>query len=109
MDAGHRVEAKHFNGTYALRDDGRRSGKLVLKVGEDNKTVTGWYYSAKDGSKYEVKGKIGVPAHAVELTVKFPRAEQVFKGMLFTGDGLALAGTSKLADREAAWYATREE
>lgn len=106
---GEKFEAKHFNGTYLLRDDGRRAGKLVLKVGEDNKTLTGWYYSAKDGAKYEVKGRIGVPAHAVELTVKFPRTEQVFKGMLFTGDGLAMAGTSKMVEREAAWYATREE
>jgi hypothetical protein len=106
---GEKFEAKHFNGTYKLHDDGRRAGKLVLKVGEDSKEVTGWYYSAKDGSKYEVKGKVGVPAHSIELTVKFPRTEQVFKGMLFTGDGKAMAGTSKMVEREAAWYATREE
>ena len=28
---------------------------------------------------------------------------------MFTGDGKALAGTSRLADREAAFYAMREE
>jgi hypothetical protein len=106
---GEKFEAKYFNGTYRLHDDGRRSGKLVLKVGEDGKEITGWYYSAKDGSKYEVKGKVGVPIHSVELTVKFPRTEQVFKGMMFTGDGKAMSGTSKMVEREAAWYAVREE
>ena len=106
---GEKFEAKYFNGSYRLHDDGRRAGKLVLKVGEDGKEITGWYYSAKDGSKYEVKGKVGVPAHSVELTVKFPRTEQVFKGMLFTGDGKAMAGTSRLERRETAFYAVREE
>jgi hypothetical protein len=106
---GEKFEARYFNGTFKLQDDGRRAGKLVLKVGEDNKEITGWYYSAKDGSKYEVKGKVGVPIHSVELTVKFPRTEQVFKGMMFTGDGKAMAGTSKMVEREAAWYAVREE
>ena len=35
--------------------------------------------------------------------------EQVFKGMLFTGTGKAIAGTSRMVDREAGFYATREE
>jgi hypothetical protein len=29
--------------------------------------------------------------------------------MLFTGTGKAIAGTSRMADRDAAFYATREE
>jgi hypothetical protein len=98
----------HFNGTFRLHDDGRRSGKLVLKV-DDDKRVSGSYYSDKDGSKYEVTGKLGTPAHAIEFTIKLPRTEQTFKGMLFTGDGKAIAGTSRLTDREAAFYAVREE
>ena len=106
---GPRVEAKHFSGAFRLHDDGRRSGKLVLSVDEE-KRVTGAYYSDKDGAKYEVNGKVSAtPAHAIEFTVKFPRTEQTFKGMLFTGDGKAIAGTSRLIDREAAFYATREE
>ena len=76
---------------------------------EDNKTVTGSYYSDKDGQKYDVTGKIGTPTHSIEFMVKFPRTEQVFKGMLFTGTGKAIAGTSRMVDREAAFYATREE
>jgi hypothetical protein len=105
---GPRFSPEYFNGTFRLHDDGRRSGKLVLKVGEDRQ-VTGAYYSDKDGQKYDVTGKVGTPAHAIEFTVKLPRTEQAFRGMLFTGDGKAIAGTSRLADREAAFYATREE
>lgn len=104
-----KFDAKVFAGTYALRDDGRRSGKLTLKVDDDGKGITGSYYSDKDGQKYDVVGKVGPQAHAVEFTVKLPRTEQTFKGMLFTGDGLAIAGTSRLADREAGFYAVREE
>jgi hypothetical protein len=106
---GEKFEPKYFAGTFRLNDDGRRAGKLVLKVDEDNKTVTGSYYSDKDGQKYEVTGKIGTPTHSIEFMVKFPRTEQVFKGMLFTGTGKAIAGTSRILDRDAAFYATREE
>jgi hypothetical protein len=106
---GDKFEASAFTGTYRLFDDGRRSGKLVLKLEQDGRTVVGWYYSDRDGQKYEVRGRLGVPLHAIEFTVKFPRTEQFFKGMLFTGDGKALAGTSRLIDREAAFYALREE
>ncbi len=106
---GRKVEPRHFAGTFRLHDDGRRSGKLVLAVDEERR-VTGWYYSDRDGAKYEVNGKVGTtPPHAVEFTIKFPRSEQTFRGMLFTGDGKAIAGTSRLADRESAFYATREE
>lgn len=105
---GSKFEASHFNGTFRLHDDGRRSGKLVLQVDED-RTVTGAYYSDKDGAKYEVHGKVGLPLHTIEFTIKLPRTQQTFKGMLFTGDGKAMAGTSRMIDREAAFYATREE
>jgi hypothetical protein len=105
---GDKFEARYFNGTFRLHDDGRRSGKLVLKV-DDDRRVTGSYYSDKDGRKYEVTGKVGTPLYAIEFTIRFPRTEQTFKGMLFTGDGRAIAGTSRLTDRETAFYATREE
>ena len=36
-------------------------------------------------------------------------AEQVFQGCLFTGDGKVLTGTSKMAEREAGFYAVRTE
>jgi hypothetical protein len=105
---GGKFDPKYFAGTFRLHDDGRRSGKLTLKV-DDEGSVTGTYYSDKDGQKYEVEGKIGTPHHAIEFRVKFPRSEQVFKGMLFTGDGKAIAGTSRLAERDSAFYAVRSE
>ncbi|MFO0876655.1 MAG: hypothetical protein U0840_04715 [Gemmataceae bacterium] len=105
---GEKFEPRYFAGTYFLHDDGRRSGKLVLKVDEENR-VTGGYYSDKDGQKYDVQGKIGSPLHTIEFSIKFPRTEQFFRGMLFTGNGKAMAGFSRLIERETAFYAIREE
>jgi hypothetical protein len=101
-------EPKYFNGTYKLYDDGRRGGRLMLNVEEDG-SVTGAYYSDKDGKKYDVRGKVGTPKHSIQFTVQFPNAEQVFQGCLFTGDGKALTGTSRMAEREAGFYALRVE
>lgn len=105
---GETFEPRYFNGTFKLHDDGRRSGTLKLEVAEDG-SVSGSYYSDKDGRKYEVRGKVGSPTHSIRFTVVFPRSEQTFQGMLFTGDAKVLAGTSRIADREAAFYAVRME
>jgi hypothetical protein len=105
---GDTFETKYFNGKFKLYDDGRRSGTLELKVKEDNE-VTGAFYSDKDGQKYDVVGKIGPAKHAIQFVVKLPRTDQTFQGWLFTGNGLALSGYSKLQDREAGFYATRIE
>jgi hypothetical protein len=105
---GEKFDMKYFTGTFKLYDDGRRSGKLILKVDADG-AVSGAYYSDKDGQKYDVEGKIGTPQYAIEFRVRFPRSEQVFKGMLFTGNGKAIAGASRLAERDAAFYAVRSE
>jgi hypothetical protein len=105
---GEKFEPSYFNGTYKLYDDGRRSGTLKIKVA-DNGDVDGYYYSDKDGSKYEVAGSIGNPKHQVEFTVTFPRAVQSFRGMLFTGDARAITGTSRLQERETGFYAVRVE
>ena len=106
--AGETFEPSWFNGTYHLRSDGRRSGKLTLKVEEDG-TVGGVYYSDKDGSKYPVSGHIGTPKHALQFAIKFPRAEETFQGCMFTGDGQAITGTSRLQERETGFYARRVE
>jgi hypothetical protein len=105
---GDTFESRYFNGTYKLQDDGRRSGTLTLRVADDGE-VTGSYYSDKDGRKYEVTGKLGAARHAIQFTIKFPRSEQVFHGWLFTGDGRALTGFSRLLGREAGFYALRAE
>jgi hypothetical protein len=98
----------YFNGTYRLYDDGRRSGRLTLKV-EEGGDVTGEYVSDRDGEKYEVRGRIGQQPHGVQFTVKFPRVEQQFQGWLFTGDGKVLTGSSRMLEREAGFYAVRLE
>jgi hypothetical protein len=108
LEVGEAFEVRYFNGTYKLYDDGRRSGELTLKVTDDGE-ATGTYTSDKDGQQYEVKGHVGNPRHSITFTVKYPRTEQVFTGMLFTGNGHAIAGTSKLQDRETGFYAVREE
>ncbi len=105
---GAKFEPRFFNGTYKLYDDGRRTATLRLQVNERNE-VSGWYYSGKDGQKYEVEGKVGPAPHAIRFRVTFPRSVQTFRGMLFTGDGRALTGTSELQGRETAFYALREE
>ncbi len=105
---GNKFDPKYFAGTFQLHDDGRRSGKLILKV-DDEGGVTGSYYSDKDGQKYDVQGKVGSPQHAIEFRIRFPRTEQTFKGMLFTGNGKVIAGTSRLAERDAGFYAVRSE
>ena len=105
---GERFEPRYFNGTFKLHDDGRRSGTLTLKV-SDSGEVTGSFYSDRDGQKYDVTGRLGTVRHAIAFTVKFPRVEQTFQGMMFTGNGKVIAGTSKLQDREAGFYAERIE
>jgi hypothetical protein len=105
---GDKFEPRYLNGSYKLYDDGRRSGKLTLKLEEDGE-ISGSYVSDKDGEKYEVKGKLGMPQNHLEFTVKFPRTEQVFQAWLFTGDAKALTGSSRMLEREAGFYALRIE
>jgi hypothetical protein len=105
---GKTFEAKYFNGTFKLQDDGRRSGKLVLKVDDDG-NVDGWYYSDKDGAKYEVSGKVGDPSHAIKFKITLPRTPEEFHGWMFTGDGRVICGVSRLQEREAGFYAVRIE
>ena len=71
--------------------------------------ITGTYTSDKDGKEYPVEGKAGTPRHAVSFTIKFPATMQTFTGYMFTGDGKAIAGTTKIQEREAGFYAERME
>jgi len=103
---GEPFEPRYFNGQFKLYDDGRRSGLLTLKVDEAG-LVRGSFYSDKDNQKYDVDGKIKSPTHAIQFTIYFPRTEQTYEGMMFTGTGLAIAGFSKLQNRDAAFYALR--
>jgi hypothetical protein len=56
-----------------------------------------------------VDGKIGSPKNSVQFTVHFPRAEQVFRGWLFTGDARGLSGFATMQGRETGFFAQRVE
>jgi len=106
---GAQFEMRYFNGSYKLFDDGRRSGTLNMNIAETGE-VTGYYYSDKDGQKYEVSGKVSnSPQHRIDFVVTYPRSAQSFTGYLFTGDGRAITGTSRLQNHETGFYAVRIE
>ena len=50
---------------------------------------------------------LNVP-HAVQFRVTFPRTMQTFYGMLFTGDGRVMTGTSILQGRETGFKFPQE-
>jgi hypothetical protein len=108
VEIGKTFEPRFFTGTYKLYDDGRRTGTLRLKVGEKNE-VLGAYYSGMDGNKYDVVGKVGTAPNAINFTIIFPRSRQTFQGYMFTGDGKAIAGSSRLQERDTGFYALRIE
>ena len=108
LEIGAAFEPRYFEGIYKIYDDGRRSGNLHLNVTPEG-SVSGAYYSDKDGQKYEVEGKVGQPNHSIHFRVTFPRTMQYFQGWMFTGDGKAITGTSKLQERETGFYAVRIE
>ena len=108
MVIGATWEPRFFNGTYKLFDDGRRSGELKLKVDEQG-DVSGFFYSDKDGQKYEVDGKVATPNHLIKFKITFPRTIQFFQGFAFTGDGRAIAGFSTLQERDTGFYALRQD
>jgi hypothetical protein len=105
---GEAFETRFFAGRYKLHDDGRRTGVLKLDV-SDSGEISGTFTSDKDGQEYDVQGKAGTPKHAVTFTIKFPATTQTFTGHMFTGDGKAIAGTTKMLEREAGFYAERIE
>ena len=73
----------------------------------DDGAVTGAYYSDKDGQRYEVSGKVGMPNYSIQFSITYPRIIQSFSGFMFTGDGEAITGTARLQERETGFYATR--
>jgi hypothetical protein len=105
---GEAFETRFFAGKYRLHDDGRRTGVLKLEVNESGE-ITGTLTSDKDGREYDVQGKAGTPKHAISFAIKFPATTQTFTGFMFTGDGRAIAGTTKMLEREAGFYAQRME
>jgi len=106
LEFGAKFEPQYFDGTFKLYDDGRRSGVLRLNVGADS-DVTGTFVSDQNGREYEVTGAVSKPNHKIQFTVKLPQTHEEFEGFMFTGDGKAIAGSCKLQEREAGFYAVR--
>ena len=98
----------HVTGASVYFNDHKVQGMLHLKVAA-NGEVSGHYFSDKDGKKYDVEGKVGTPPHSIQFRIMFPRTIQDFQGWLFTGDGRALTGSSRLQERETGFYALRVE
>jgi hypothetical protein len=105
---GEKFEPKYFNGVYKLVEDGRRSGELHLSV-KDGGEVFGHFYSDKDGTKYEVEGKVGTPPHTIQFRVTLPRTIQFYTGWMFTADGKAITGVARMQERETGFYAIRKD
>lgn len=108
LESGEKFQAEYFTGVYRLHDDGRRSGVLRLTVGEGG-DITGTLVSDANGREYPVTGSIGRPNYKIQFTVQFPQTQQEFTGFMFTGNGKAIAGISKMEEREAGFYAVRLE
>ncbi len=108
LETGEKFDPQYFNGTYRLHDDGRRTGILRLAVGEGG-DITGTFVSDANGREYSVQGSVGRPNYKVQFVVQFPQTQQEFTGFMFTGNGKALAGISKMEERETGFYALRLE
>jgi hypothetical protein len=97
-----------FSGGYDFDDDGKRTGELHLKA-DAKGTITGSFYSAAGGNKYEVEGQVYPnPKNKVDLRIIYPRSVQQITGWMYVSDGRAIVGSSTLNDRESGFTATRK-
>jgi biopolymer transport protein ExbD len=105
---GRVVEAGDFTGSYHLIANGQWSGALEFQVKEGG-AVTGRFRSDLSGSVYPVSGKIaaGKPQR-VGFTIRFPRAEQVYDGLLWTEGKNVFAGTFTMLERPYSFVAVRD-
>ena len=96
-----------FGGRYLLNADGRWTGLLELKVAD--RQITGRFRSEANGTAYDVTGEVAaeLPNRAT-FTVRFPRTEQEYEAFLWTEGKWALAGTFRMLDRPAGFFAVRE-
>ena len=95
-----------FTGHYRLYDDGRRMGRMEIEADKEG-NLSGSLFSDKDNKRYDLFGKVNMPNHTAQFTVRFPRSEQFCQAWIFTADGAALVGTTRFGERETGFYATR--
>lgn len=108
LEFGEKFQPEYLSGIYRLHDDGRRTGVLRLTVGEGSE-ISGTFVSDTNGREYPVRGAVGRPNYKVQFIVQFPQTQQEFTGYMFTGNGKAIAGVSKMEERETGFYAVRLE
>jgi hypothetical protein len=106
--SGRAVLPADFSGRYSLMANGQMSGTLDLSVDPDGQ-VSGQFRSDRNGSVYPVTGKVA-PAlsRKIEFTIQFPRSQQVYEGLLWTGEKDAFAGTVQILDHPYSFFAIRE-
>jgi hypothetical protein len=97
-----------FSGVYDFDDDGKRTGELHLKV-DAKGGVTGSFFSAAGGNKYEVEGQVYPnPKNKIDLRILYPRSVQQLTGWMYVTDGRAIVGVSIINERESGFTATRK-
>jgi len=106
--SGAAIEPGDFNGAYHLIANGQWSGALEIRVKEGGE-VTGSLRSELNGSVYPVSGKISADKpQRIGFTIQFPRAQQVYDGLLWTEGKNVFAGTLTMLERPYSFVAIRE-
>jgi hypothetical protein len=106
--SGRAVLPADFAGRYYLVANGQWSGTLDLTV-DTLGAVTGHFRSDKNGASYDVNGTVApdVP-HKISFSIQFPRAKQLYEGLLWTEGKAAIAGTVSMLERPYGFVAIRE-
>jgi biopolymer transport protein ExbD len=106
--SGRAVRPADFVGRYYLMANGQWSGTLELAVDAAG-AVTGHFRSDKNGASYGVSGAVSPDvSHKIDFSIQFPRAKQVYEGLLWTEGKNAIAGTVSMLERQYGFVAMRE-
>jgi biopolymer transport protein ExbD len=106
--AGRAILPGDFSGRYNLMANGQWSGTLMVDI-DPAGTVTGHFRSDRNGSAYNVTGKVSADIpQKIEFTIQFPRARQTYEGYLWTEGKNAIAGTVSMLERPYSFIAIRE-
>jgi biopolymer transport protein ExbD len=104
---GRVVQPGDFAGRYYLIANGQWSGHLEIDV--EGGDVTGRFRSESSGSVHSVSGKVAADKpHRIDFTIEFPRAKQVYDGLLWTEGKNVIAGTFTMLERPFSFVAIRE-
>jgi hypothetical protein len=106
--AGRAILATDFSGRFYLLADGQWSGRLDLAV-DTAGAVSGSFRSEKNGMAYPVTGKAGEGApQRIQFEVRFPRAKQIYEGLIWSEGKNVIAGTVSMLDQPYSFVAVRE-